>query len=51
MQPPAPGVRWRANFYKCAEHNSHPHWLMWAPIDFPKPNFHLPEFFGTLEFV
>lgn len=47
---PAPGVTWRANFYKCADRSSHPHWLTWAPVAFPRPNFHLPAFFGTLEF-
>ncbi|MCB0276848.1 MAG: diguanylate cyclase, partial [Calditrichaeota bacterium] len=26
------------------------HWLTWAPVEHPKPNFHLPEFFGTLVF-
>lgn len=48
--PPAPRVEWRANFYKCADKTSHPHWLTWAPVDYPKPNFHLPQSFGTLEF-
>ncbi len=47
---PAPGVRWRANFYKCADCSSHPHWLTWAPVAFPRPQFHLPEHFGILEF-
>ena len=47
---PAPGVLWRANFYKCADRTSHPHWLTWAPVDHPSPNFHLPEHFGTLKF-
>ena len=47
---PAPGVTWRANFQKCADAVSHPHWLTWAVIDSPRPNFHLPQFFGTLEF-
>jgi hypothetical protein len=47
---PAPGVVWRANFYKCADRTSHPHWLTWSPVDFPKPNFHLPRSFGILEF-
>ncbi len=47
---PAPGVEWRANFYKCADKTSHPHWLTWSPVDFPKPNFHLPRAFGILEF-
>lgn len=47
---PVRGTRWRANFYKCADKTSHPHWLTWAPVNYPKPRFHLPEFFGWLEF-
>ncbi len=47
---PEPGTTWRANFYKCGDKTSHPHWLTWAPVDHPQPNFHLPQFFGTLEF-
>lgn len=47
---PAPGVVWKANFYKCGDKTSHPHWLTWAPVDFPTPKFHLPEFFGTIIF-
>lgn len=41
---------WRGNFYKCADDSSHPHWLTWSPVDFPKPNFHLPQYFGRLIF-
>ncbi|MCG8306972.1 MAG: carbohydrate-binding family 9-like protein [Cytophagales bacterium] len=47
---PETGAIWRANFYKCADKTSHPHWLTWAPVDFPRPNFHLPKYFGILEF-
>jgi len=47
---PAPRVQWRANFYKCADHTSHPHWLTWARVDRPQPDFHVPESFGTLAF-
>jgi hypothetical protein len=47
---PEAGSVWRANFYKCADQTSHPHWLTWAPVDFPRPNFHLPQYFGVLEF-
>ena len=50
MEPPISGSTWRANFYKCADKTSHPHWLTWSPVDFPKPRFHLPEFFGSLLF-
>lgn len=37
-----------ANFYKCGDNLQTPHFLSWNPIVAPKPNFHLPEFFGTL---
>jgi len=47
---PRPGAIWRANFYKCADESSHPHWLTWAPVDNLTPNFHLPEFFGIMAF-
>jgi hypothetical protein len=47
---PRPGATWRANFYKCADKTSHPHWLTWSPVDFPTPNFHLPQSFGKLVF-
>jgi len=47
---PAPGVIWKSNFYKCADKTSHPHWLTWSFIDYPKPKFHIPEHFGTLQF-
>jgi hypothetical protein len=50
VDEPGPGVSWRANFYKCADKTSHPHWLTWAPVDYPQPKFHLPEFFGRLDF-
>lgn len=41
---------WRGNFYKCADKTSHPHWLTWNKVENPTPNFHLPQFFGTLIF-
>ena len=47
---PVTGSVWRANFYKCADKTSHPHWLTWALVEFPTPNFHLPNYFGILEF-
>ncbi len=39
----------RANFYKCGDELQKPHFLSWAPIEWEKPNFHLPEFFGKIE--
>ena len=50
FEDPKPGSIWRANFYKCGDETSHPHWLTWAPIDYPRPDFHRPEFFGELHF-
>lgn len=44
-----PGQTWRANFYKCAENNSHPHWASWALIE-KELNFHQPEFFSEIHF-
>jgi len=37
-----------ANIYKCGDRTPHPHFLSWAPIDRPKPDFHCPQFFGLL---
>ena len=48
---PAPGVKWLANFYKCGSNASNPHWMTWSRIDRERPDFHRPEYFGTLEFV
>jgi hypothetical protein len=50
FDPPETGTVWRANFYKCADETSHPHWLTWSPIDRPTPDFHRPEYFGKLQF-
>ncbi len=36
------------NIYKCADLTSHPHYLSWAPIDTPAPDFHRPEFFRPI---
>lgn len=40
----------RANFYKCGDELQTPHFLSWNPIDLETPNFHCPDFFGTLVF-
>ena len=40
----------RANFYKCGDGLSQPHYLSWNPISTEQPDFHRPEFFGVLEF-
>lgn len=46
---PAADRAWRANFYKCADESSHPHWVSWAPLD-NILNFHLPEYFQPIRF-
>ncbi|MDD5458973.1 MAG: carbohydrate-binding family 9-like protein [Phycisphaerae bacterium] len=51
LNKPAQGVKWRANFYKCADKTSQPHWLTWSKVLFETPNFHLPKYFGYIEFV
>ncbi|HTZ17549.1 MAG TPA: carbohydrate-binding family 9-like protein [Dissulfurispiraceae bacterium] len=43
------GQEWNANFYKCGDETSHPHWASWQPV--PELNFHMPECFGTMEFA
>lgn len=40
----------KGNFYKCGDDLVSPHFLSWNPITTKSPNFHLPEFFGTLIF-
>lgn len=46
-----PGGSLYANFYKCGDETPQPHFLSWSPIDLPKPDFHVPQFFGTLELL
>ncbi len=50
VQKPAKGVVWKANFNKCADKSSNPHWITWAKVDYPRPNFHMPEYFGNIHF-
>ena len=47
---PKSGDKLMANFYKCGDKLTVPHFLSWQRIDAEKPNFHLPQFFGELEF-
>ncbi len=46
---PGPGDRWRANLYRCGGRTD-PQYACWSPIDRPQPDYHRPEFFGTLCF-
>jgi hypothetical protein len=42
------GCEWRANFNKCGDKTSHPHWATWSPVT--SLNFHLPQCFGRIIF-
>ena len=44
------GKKMHANFYKCGDNLPNPHFLSWNKIEFPRPNFHLQEFFGEVTF-
>jgi hypothetical protein len=42
------GKTFRANFYKCGDKLTTPHFLSWNPIEISKPDFHRPDYFGTV---
>ena len=39
----------KGNFYKCGDKTAHPHFLSWAPIGTPAPDFHFPQYFGEIQ--
>ena len=41
----------RVNFYKCGDGLPEPHYLSWKEILAASPDFHLPEYFGVMQFV
>ncbi|WP_448699320.1 carbohydrate-binding family 9-like protein [Mucilaginibacter sp. AW1-3] len=41
----------RVNFYKCGDDLPEPHFLSWNKIYSDTPDFHLPQFFGNIQFV
>lgn len=41
----------RANFYKCGDKTAMKHYASWNPIKAESPAFHLPEYFGNIEFI
>lgn len=47
---PQKGVKWKANFYKTSSRSTNPHYITWNVIQNPVPQFHLPQYFGTLVF-
>jgi alpha-galactosidase len=46
-----PQQHWRANFYRVEGRSEPRQYLAWQPTFTPKPNFHVPEAFGTLRFA
>lgn len=44
------GKTCRANFYKCGDGLTKPHYLSWNNIETPKPDFHTPQYFGEFVF-
>jgi hypothetical protein len=44
------GATASANFYKCGDKLTVPHYVTWSPVGTLKPDFHRPEFFGTIRF-
>lgn len=44
------GMKVRINVYKCGDELKTPHFVSLFPIQFPTPNFHLPEFFKEATF-
>lgn len=47
---PEPGETLRANFYACGDLTPAPYYAAWSPVRTEAPDFHRPEFFGTLLF-
>jgi hypothetical protein len=44
------GLKSAANFYKCGDGTSEPHYVTWNPIKTENPDYHRPEFFGKILF-
>lgn len=45
------GKIFRANFYKCGDKLTVPHYVTWNPVVTDVPDYHQPEHFGLLKFV
>lgn len=44
------GRSMKMNLFKCGDGLKTPHFLTWQPVDTPKPDYHRPEFFVTVNF-
>jgi len=47
---PTSGTTWKANFYRCGG-KTDDQYACWNLIQWEKPDFHRPEFFGDLQFA
>lgn len=45
------GKSFKANFYKCGDKLSNPHYVTWNPVKTDSPDYHRPEYFGILKFI
>ena len=45
------GRTFRANFYKCGDMLSVPHYITWNPIGTENPDYHQPKYFGEIKFI
>jgi hypothetical protein len=45
------GKTFRANFYKCGDMLTVPHYVTWNPVGTENPDYHQPKYFGLLKFV
>ncbi len=44
------GLKANCNVYKCGDKQVFTHYLSWSPITVENPDFHLPKYFGEIEF-
>ena len=44
------GLKANANFYKCGDDTSKPHFVTWNPVGTENPDYHQPAFFGEVFF-
>lgn len=44
------GLKATANFYKCGDDTTVPHFVTWNPVGTENPDYHRPEFFGKVMF-
>jgi hypothetical protein len=50
IHEPQRGERWRVNLFRCVGSDPNRGYLAWQPTRTPKPNFHVPQAFGSLVF-